>query len=282
MSFCLRVSFFLVFILSASVVFGEDLEPASDEIDTIPMGIINDNLVGIGYSGNEKLSYDVSYTGGIKIGELHLQISTLSGRDDTYKIEAFVTTQNGMFSLLYPINDRHVTLVQGHEKLPYQSEIWQKEGYSYTSHKLIEYDQKNGVVRHIKNGKVDHEYIVDGKVNNEFSSFFNSRLMPFKIGEKFIVPTFADKRRVLVIVDTVKKVDFKKTLLGHVRTVEIMPIMTFKGLYDKKGDTVIWYTDDECRVPVRINSKILIGSLTAELTHYENSACKRYLNSKTN
>lgn len=52
--------------------------------------------------------------------------------------------------------------------------------------------------------------------------------------------------------------------------------MTFKGLYDKKGDTVIWYTDDECRVPVLINSKIVIGSLTARLAAYKNSACTRY------
>jgi len=52
--------------------------------------------------------------------------------------------------------------------------------------------------------------------------------------------------------------------------------MTFKGLYDKKGDTVIWYTDDECRVPVLINSKIVIGSLTATLAVYQNSACTLY------
>ena len=52
-------------------------------------------------------------------------------------------------------------------------------------------------------------------------------------------------------------------------------IMKFKGLYDKDGDTVIWFTDDECRVPVKINSKILIGSLTAELIEYRNSACMR-------
>jgi len=52
--------------------------------------------------------------------------------------------------------------------------------------------------------------------------------------------------------------------------------MTFKGLYDKKGDTVIWYTDDECRVPVLITSKIVIGSLTARLAAYDNSACTRY------
>jgi hypothetical protein len=79
-----------------------------------------------------------------------------------------------------------------------------------------------------------------------------------------------------VVVHAVKQKKFDKTLLGPVTTMEIMPIMTFKGLYEKKGDTVIWYTNDECRVPVRINSKIVIGSLTADLAAYDNPACKRY------
>ena len=72
------------------------------------------------------------------------------------------------------------------------------------------------------------------------------------------------------------KKNLEKTSLGSVSAVEVMPIMNFKGLYDKKGDTVIWYTDDKCRIPVLIKSKIVIGSLTAKLAAYENSACSIY------
>lgn len=73
-----------------------------------------------------------------------------------------------------------------------------------------------------------------------------------------------------------EQVKLEDTIFGPVETIEVMPIMTFRGLYDKQGDTVIWYSDDECRVPMLINSKIVIGSLTAELTGYENPACQRY------
>ena len=52
--------------------------------------------------------------------------------------------------------------------------------------------------------------------------------------------------------------------------------MKFSGLYDKRGDTVVWYTDDVCRVPVQVNSKLIIGSLTARLVAYENKACPQY------
>jgi len=239
-------------------------------------GIIDPNLLATGYSGKENLVYDVSWTGGIKIGELQLQINALPGGSDEFEIRATVTTKNAAIDLIYPIKDLHVTRVRGPKRLPYHYEIWQKEGYRYRAHRVIEFNQETGEIKYTKNNKLEGLFQVDGETNNEFSSFFNSRLMEFPIGGGFIVPTFADKKRVEVVVNAIATKYFDKTLIGPVTTVEIMPVMTFKGLYDKKGDTVIWYTNDECRVPVMINSKILIGSLTAELTAYENPACSRY------
>lgn len=251
---------------------------AEDYIDTIalPLGVINPLLLPIGYSGSEKLVYDVSWTGGIKIGELHLEVNALPESEDSYEMRAYVTTRNGALNLIYPIDDLHVTKVRGPRRMPYHYEVWQKEGFNYRAHRVIEYDQEKGYIRYMKNDKLEGEYQVAGETNNEFSSFFNSRLMAFDLGKQFVVPTFGDKRRVEVVVHAVSKKRFDKTILGPVTTVEIMPVMAFKGLYKKKGDTVIWYTDDECRIPIRINSKIIIGSLTAELTAYENPACKRY------
>lgn len=239
-------------------------------------GEIIPQLLEIGYSGKETLTYDVSWTGGIKIGELHMQVNALDRQAGEYEIRAEVTTKNGAVDLLYPIEDLHVTKVRGLKRLPYHYEIWQKEGYRYRAHRVIEFDQEGGVIKYTKNNKIEGVFQVTGEINNEFSSFFNSRLMAFTVGDRFIVPTFADKKRNEVVVNTVARKSFAETLLGPVTAVEIMPIMNFKGLYDKKGDTVIWYTDDECRVPVLINSKIVIGSLTAKLVAYDNPACSRY------
>jgi hypothetical protein len=245
-------------------------------IRTIPYGLIDPELLVIGYSGDEILEYDISWTGGIKIGELHLEIKKLEDAEESYEIKAFITTKGGLINAIYPVNDTHITHVRGKKRLPYRYEIWQKEGYNYEAHRLTEYDQKKGDIRLLKNNKAEGEYHVSGEVNNEFTSFFNSRLMALDVGNEFIVPTFADKKRVEVIVNTVSKAQHKKTVIGSVSAVEVMPIMNFKGLYDKKGDTVIWYTDDECRVPVLITSKIKIGSLTAKLAAYKNSACTLY------
>ncbi len=274
-----RIRFFIpvfVLMLYVNIIWAADTAPTLKEYDSILLGVIDPQFVPVGYSGKEKLVYDISWSGGIKIGELHLEINALPKVEEGHEIRALVTTKNGALNLIYPIDDLHVSRVTGAEKLPFHYEVWQKEGYSYEAHRIIEYDQRKGYIRYTKNDKLEGEYLVDGKINNEFSSFFNSRLMNFKIGEQFIVPTFADKKRVEVVVHAVSRKIIKDTILGSVSAIEIMPVMTFEGLYEKKGDTVIWYTEDECRVPVLITSKIRIGSLTAELAAYENPACKRY------
>lgn len=263
-------------LLRAGMVWSADTGSAVNAVPVPPLGVIDSRLLPIGYSGHEKLVYDVSWTGGVKIGELDLEVNALPGVEEGYEIKATVTTQNGALHWVYPIEDVHVTRVKGPDRLPYYYEIWQKEGYNYSAHRIIEYHQQSGYIRYMRNDRLEREYYVKGKTNNEFSAFFNSRLMPFVIGGQFMVPTFADKRRVKVVVNVIAEKKFEQTVIGPVTAVAIMPVMTFKGLYDKQGDTVIWYTNDECRVPVQVNSKIIIGSLTAKLTAYNNPACTLY------
>ena len=60
----------------------------------------------------------------------------------------------------------------------------------------------------------------------------------------------------------------KKTILGDIDSVVVEPIMEFSGLYDKRGDTVIWYSNDECRVPVKVRSWCVppMSSVSSSLT----------------
>ena len=174
--------------------------PDSLEQNNLIPAKIDPALLAIGYSGAEHLVYDISWTGGIKIGELHLEVTALAEGPDHYQIKALVTTRNGALNLVYPVHDLHVTRVGGPQRLPYHYEVWQREGYSYRAHRVTDYHQDEGLIVLQKNGEPAGEYRVDGPVNNEFSSFFNSRLMSFVPGAHFIVPTFADKRRVPVAV----------------------------------------------------------------------------------
>lgn len=259
-----------VFLLAlAQVIF---VAPISARAEVLAEGVPRQDIVQTIFSGDETMHFSVSWTGGIKIGDLYLQLQPDGA--DGYAIHARVS-DFGLFRLLYPVDDVFVTLVAGARKLPYRYEVLQREGRGSETERLTLYDQSSLLVNYSKNSMAEQVFPVAGPVYNEFSSFYITRSMDLVPGNSFMVPTFADKKRNEVKVMVKGKEDLD-TVLGRVRTVVVMPLMKFKGLYDKDGDTVIWFTDDECRVPVRINSKILIGSLTAELQSYSNTGCERY------
>jgi len=112
-----------------------------------------------------------------------------------------------------------------------------------------------------------------GPAYNEFSSFFITRALQLTQKKRQIVPTFVDGKRHDVAVRVLGREE-RKSIFGRIPSIKVLPEMSFKGLYNKDGDTVFWLTDDTCRVPVEINSRILIGSLVAELVEYSNTACR--------
>ena len=275
---CKRATVWLLGIALALVCRTPLAWGASHDSEGQPLsrGGIIAKLRTIDYSGPERFRYDLSWSGGIKLGEIDLRITPIAGIEDAYEIQAVITTRDSIFDHLYPVHDVHLTKVRGDRRLPYSYERWQREGYSYTAHRLTRYDQQTGVVHYQKEGDKPVVYKVSGPVYNEFASFLISRLMPMHPGEAFLVPTFADDRRVEVKVKVLGRQHFAKTVLGPVEAVKVTPILKFKGLYDKKGKTVVWYTDDECRVPIKITSELMIGSITSTLVSYSNPACRRY------
>jgi len=248
----------------------------SHATQTIPYGKQQPELLKTAYHPGEKFIYDISWTGGIKIGELHIEIKRSEEKDKVLEIHVLATTKNSIIERIYPVRDRHVTKVYGKKRLPFRYEVWQKEGWSYEAHRITRYRQRLKQVWYWHNENPLVVYHVDGFVHNEFSSFLATRVMDLQLDQPFIVPTFADHRRNEVVVEVMAKSRLEDTALGVVDTIEVMPIMKFEGLYDKRGDTVIWFTDDECRVPVKINSKIILGSLTSNLVGWESPNCTKY------
>ena len=259
------------------VLFASPLPGKAGSAETgVGLGKIRQELAAIAYQGTETFRYGVSYTGGIHLGHLDLALKSAEGNTGRIEIVARVSTEGSFLDTIYPIDDTHLTMVEGEGRWPLVYEVNQQEGWSYTAHRLTRYEQTTGKVVYRKNENPEIIYEVEPLVHNEFSAFFASRLMGAAAGETFLVPTFADKRRSLVEVRVLARETLADTLLGKVDTLKVTPLLPFKGLYGKEGDTTIWYTADECRVPVRITSKITIGSITAELLSYQNPLCERY------
>lgn len=249
------------------------LPSSSCRAEDLPANAVDPEIIAHVFSGNEELFYDISWTGGIKIGEMRLSVKGIDG-SDRFSINAGIT-DHGLFRFFYPVNDSFKTYVDTFLKLPYRYEVLQREGRGMVTTRLTVYDQKALQVVYQRDDEEVMRFTVEGPVYNEFASFFITRTLRFEQEQQVVVPTFADKKRqeVKVLVKGREKVN---SMFGPVWTYKVQPVMEFRGLYDKDGDTTIWFTDDLCRIPVQINSKILIGSLTASLVRFENPRCVSY------
>ncbi|WP_446009551.1 DUF3108 domain-containing protein [Candidatus Electrothrix sp.] len=235
-----------------------------------PLFSLDSQAQPVVFSGQEKMHFSVSWSGGVKIGDLVLTLSPHSAGQGLV-IKARVTDY-GLFHFFYPVDDTFTTLIRKPWMLPHRYEVHQREG-SREIHRLTLYEQEQGKVWYRKHQDPLTLSQVAGPVYNEFSAFFITRVLDFQSNKEQVIPAFVDKEQHKVAVKILGR-EKKESILGQRKTIKVMPEMHFKGLYEKDGDTVFWLTDDACRIPVEIRSKILIGSLVAELVAYSNPACQ--------
>ncbi|HIJ78844.1 MAG TPA: DUF3108 domain-containing protein [Deltaproteobacteria bacterium] len=221
-------------------------------------------LLQTAYSGGESFRYTVSWMG-VKAGELLMEIEKKEDKLDAYLIK-ITAKSTGLLGVFYPVNDYFETEVAGTSRLPATHLMIQNEG-TRRNKKVTLYDQSNFKVSYCKNEDPPKEYFLNGPVHNEFSSFFFMRTLPFAQNDETMVPTFADGKRHEVPVFMEGR-EMLRTIFGKKETIMVRPRLNFKGLYDKMGDPLVWFTEDDFRIPVKIKAKIVIGSLTTSLVDY--------------
>jgi len=55
---------------------------------------------------------------------------------------------------------------------------------------------------------------------------------------------------------------------GTFRSLVVEPLVKEGGLFKSEGRIVIWLTDDDLKMPIRVNTKVVIGSIDVELREY--------------
>jgi len=61
-----------------------------------------------------------------------------------------------------------------------------------------------------------------------------------------------------------------KTKFGKFRAIKFKPLLVEGTIFEGGENMTVWVSDDEARVPVRIESRILIGSIKVDMTGFKN------------
>lgn len=210
----------------------------------------------------EKLFYDI-YWFGIYVGNAVLEAIY---DEESLKITSRANSAS-LISTLYTVEDYAESLVLKGKALRFR--IKQREG-RYKSNKETIFDSNNGKVTYFDylKGK-KNEQSLNGVVWDVISGFYYLRTQPLMIGEIVFINIFDSNKLLKAEVSVLRKEKIKVPGRGEVNAIVVKPDLKSEGLFHKKGDIFIWFTDDEARIPVRLETRVSIGRVVAELKKLE-------------
>jgi hypothetical protein len=216
------------------------------------------------FSIPEKLVYDLTWTG-VKAGTATLEVA-----EDKDSLRVVSTAHSASWvSVFYTVDDRvEALLAKGKSAVfmaqPRNYRLRLREG-RHRRDKEIVFDQpgqKAVFIDHLGNEK--KEFTIHDNVFDPLSVLYYVRTMKLEVGRPVFVDIFDSKKLWNVEVQVLRK-ERVSTILGEVNTIVIKPLMKSEGIFNRKGDMLIWLTDDQKRIPVRMQTKIAVGSVIATL-----------------
>jgi len=225
------------------------------------------------FKKGEKLKYRVYYdswlTAGITagIGTLSVKQGNRKFNDrSTYHIEV-IGKSVGVFNLFFKVRDKFESFMDESSLFPWYFIRRSREG-GFKKDDNVTFDQIEHYAKS-KNEKID----VPPNVQDIVSSFYYLRNLDFDQikNNELSVNFYLD--------DTVynSKISFLgkeivETEIGTFNCLKFSPMMATGEVFDDPYPLSVWITDDKNRIPVLLESKIIVGSVKIELIKYSGLA----------
>ncbi len=217
------------------------------------------------FTTGERLVFDVGFSF-ITAGEAVFQVfpaDSVIGRE-CYRI-SFTVKSVPSFSWIYKVEDRYETILDANGIFPWKFTQHVREG-GYKRDFTAEFDQLHGIAR-----AGEKTYPIPPYVHDVVSAFYFVRTMDFsksKVGEKYLLRNFFKDSTYQLAIKFLGRQQISVDA-GVFNTVIVEPLIQEGGLFKSNGRVLIWLTDDERKIPVKVSTKIVVGSIDAELREYQ-------------
>ncbi len=216
----------------------------------------------VAWGVGEHLEFDINY-GFINAGTAAMSVRHLieyNGRP-CYQLET-TANSNAFFSTFYKVEDRVESIVDAIGMFSWRFEKNLREG-GYRSDREYVFDQRKQLVYY-----EGDTISVAPTVHDPLSVLYYVRTQELKVGQSIWVDNFTDGEKYLLEVRVLgrERVDVKA---GVFDCIVVEPVTKSVGIFKHEGRLKVWLTDDRVKMPVLMKSKILVGSITAELTDYQ-------------
>jgi hypothetical protein len=228
------------------------------KLDSVPPPLRNINQNA--FKAGEKLIFDIIWGGWsfrwVNAGQATLELhATLDSNQ--WKIQSLARCNN-FFATFYPVRDTVSSLIDARGIYPFHFNKSLHEG-SYHAQISAVYDQTLHTLR-----TQDTLLSIEPFTHDVLSAFYFIRTQKLKVGESLDLEAVSGKKKYKLRVLCHRREQIEVPA-GKFQTLVVEPVLKGDGLFKAKGKLLIWVTDDDFHIPVKMQSKIPVGSIKAEL-----------------
>jgi hypothetical protein len=211
----------------------------------------------------EKLEYSLSW-GVIPVGSAIQEIVEVGGVRRLLSL----AKSNDWLSSFYPVEDRTESLLDTSGDPPGRVRSFRmifKEG-ARLREREINFERTPGKAHF--HDRVTGEQLdipVEPGTYDMYSSFYHARHQRLEPGKSLFMNVLDCKTYYRIEVRVVKK-ERIKVPAGEFDTIKIEPVVRPEGIFEGKRGTFIWLSDDSRRIPVKAQTLVKVGRVTAVLT----------------
>lgn len=217
------------------------------------------------WQAGEELNYAVRY-GPIRAGNAKLAVEkdfTWKGIP-SYRLHHSATSAGWFF---YRVSNSIVSYIASDGLLSLRHEKVQREG-DYRNNEVVLFDRDDQVIRQTRNENERAMKYSDIRTVDLLTALYQLRSMDLQVGQVVKIPVIdGDEEYILEV--PIRRKEKTNVPAGEFNCLVLEPRIKSDGLFNLKGRLVIWITDDERHIPVKIRAMIPVGTVVASLESFE-------------
>jgi len=229
-------------------------------------------VVNKAFSPGEKLTYKVYYNlfrlqAGTATFEIKETLKKVNGRD-CYNIVGTGKTTDAC-DMFFMVRDHYESYVDAELLMPWRFvRVVNEGGFKFDDFVRFDPLKKTAISKKSKDIKQEMPEVF----HDVLSALYYFRTFDWakaEINQVFEVDIFLDDQIYKGGVKYLGK-ETVKTDLGKVKCLKLQPNVISGNVFKDNAKMFLWVTDDENRIPIRIESDIVVGSVKADLIGFEN------------
>ena len=212
---------------------------------------------------NELYQYSISLLG-LPAGTGTLQATHEMTSQGQPRLRLMSTAQSNDFvSFFFPVNNLVNSTLDADTLLPQHFFFQRQEGSDHEDFDVT-FHHGNQEVSVIKNGQLS-TMPISSDTHGPLSFLYYVRNFPhLSPGRSFDLNVHHDKKNYEIEI-RVEDIERLSGPWGEVEAIRCEAVMPFRGIFANKGNFYFWLTNDDHRVPLMMQAKVIVGSVKAVL-----------------